>query len=507
MPLSKQVIDEKNRTFAKSGEIYNKSLLSGQCEQPLSQQRFQTNRIHNSGPSSIERHEASLAVSGPSSIDSGNKSLSLSRNSGHLSLDSNGSITTVAQSQGSPKSSSSRQRLLSSSGVFLPCSKSTATTSTSSNGLKSTSFDQSSDITLANSNSNGSITLQVTNSTCLSGLPKTKIFVQNSPVHTSTTIAFENGKFMDRSNLLFINNDTVANSTGEAIVNRKTATNPSSPQKHLNKQLLRQSENLAHEKAVCVTMDSLSLNDASPGYSLIPFVDDDLDESNSPRQNNVQSPESNKCNKNLQETLNNRKFSVQMGGTIEGKTSPPVYNKMLKNHYNQQTNVCANVSPAVTNNNINVFCYEDIESSGSLKVEKSGCNFLNSNPTINSDSLLNIFHKNIIAVGSEPNLITMNKQNDSGKQKINNCTKDSSQTIEEKTPSSDMNTGLYSFPSLSDLSFNFTSLHAQKILKGGSSEANSIDTLVEVDMNKHLDQKSNIISSSSALHNTDYGII
>lgn len=197
-PLNKQVIDEKNRMLAKSGEIYNKSSLSGQHEQPLSQ-RFQSARSNYSGPSSLESGKtSSLVTSGPSSIDSGNKSLSLSRNSGHSSLDSaHGSASTVAQSQSSPKSSV-KHKLIKSSGTSTK-----VTTSTSSNGIKSTSFDEpSSAMSMPNSNSNGSITLQVTNNTNGSGLPNTKIFVQNSPVHTSIT--FENGKFMENSNVRFV---------------------------------------------------------------------------------------------------------------------------------------------------------------------------------------------------------------------------------------------------------------------------------------------------------------
>lgn len=498
-PLNKQVIDEKNRTLAKSGEIYNKSTLSGQHEQPLSQ-RFQSSRSNYSGPSSLESGKtSSLVTSGPSSIDSGNKSLSLSRNSGHSSLDStHGSATTVAQSQCSPKSLS-RQKLIKSSGTSTP----KVTTSTSTNGIKSTSFDdQSSAMTMPNSNSNGSITLQVTNNTNGTCLPNTKIFVQNSPVRTSIT--FENGKFMENSNVFVINNETTTNSKGEVIASRKTLMNsPASPLKQQNQQLLRRAEKQRlmsngkencfseNDEAASETGDSLSMiSETSPDSSLIPFVDDDVVDADARRQNNVQSPESHKYTKNHADgSMNNRKLSLQIGSP-ERSSHPMVYNNMLKNHYNQQTN--AIISPVIQNNSnkMNLFSYENSLQAGSvgnLKAEKSSCNFLNSNPTINSDSLLNIFHKNIITVGSEPNLITMNKTTDSNKQKINNCIKESPQSSDEKTPTSEIKqepNGLYNFPSLTDLSFNFTSLHAQKILKGGVSVNNSIDTLCELDISK-----------------------
>lgn len=519
-PLNKQVIDEKNRSLAKSGEIYNKSSLSGQHDQPPLSQRFQSSRSNYSGPSSLESGKtSSLVTSGPSSIDSGNKSLSLSRNSGHSSLDSaHGSASTVAQSQSSPKSAA-KHKLIKSSGTSTP----KVTTSTSSNGIKSTSFD---DPKMPNSNSNGSITLQVTNNTNGSGLPNTKIFVQNSPVRTSIT--FENGKFMENSNVFVINNETTTNAKGEVVASRKTLMNsPSSPLKQQNQQMMRRAEKQRsfgngkencfseNDEAASETGDSLSMiSETSPDSSLIPFVDDDVIEGDLRRQSNVQSPESHKYTKYTNEggsSMNNRKLSLPIGSP-ERSGSATVYNNMLKNHYNQQTN--AIISPVIQQNNndkMNMFSYENSGSVGNLKVEKSNCNFLNSNPTINSDSLLNIFHKNIIAVGSEPNLITMNKQNDSGKQKINNCNKDSPPpSADDKTPTSEMKpepNGLYNFPSLTDLSFNFTSLHAQKILKGGMSVNNSIDTLVELDINKPNNHKSNSNLSPSATICTDFGMV
>ncbi|XP_028137118.2 uncharacterized protein LOC114331697 [Diabrotica virgifera virgifera] len=56
------------------------------------------------------------------------------------------------------------------------------------------------------------------------------------------------------------------------------------------------------------------------------------------------------------------------------------------------------------------------------------------------------------------------------------------------------------FPSLSDLSFNFTSLAAQKILKGVS--INSVDTLVELNMAANLEKQNNC----DMVH-TDFGLV
>lgn len=527
MPLSKHIIDEKNRALAKSGEIYEKSssLISGpssSSEHPSS--RFQSRSIY-SGPSSLESGKTSSLVttSGPSSIDSGNKSLSLSRNSGHSSLDSSshGSALTVAQSQGSPRSVA---KLMRSTGGGCS-STSAATASNRISASTSTSGIEPSAMTLPSSTSSGSITLQVTNNSCHnSGLPNTKIFVQNSPVHTSIT--FENGKLIENSNVFVINNESTLNAKGEVIANRKTLfNNPSSPLRQQNQQPPKKpaktspyagKENVFSEndEEASETGDSLSMiSEMSPDSSLIPFADDDDVELDARRQNNVQSPENHHLrNNNNNEAMNNsRKLSLQLGqaeAECNKNGSAMVYNNMLKNHYNQQTN--AIISPMIQNNTskMNLFSYE----AGSVGNLKGNCNFLNSNPNINSDSLLNIFHKNIIAVGSEPNLIAMNKQNE---QKINNCVKDSTSpqsTMDEKTTSSTASTNadskeLYSFPSLTDLSFNFTSLHAQKILKGGVSVNNSIDTLVELDISKPSNHKSNSNLSPSATICTDFGLV
>lgn len=568
-PLSKQIIDEKNRAVAKSGDIYNKPPLPNQSHHTGSQlepqtQRFQPKNTY-SGPSSLESGKTSLITSGPSSIDSGNKSLSLSRTSGHSSLDSHSSASTIATTSHaatqsalkttySPKNSP-KHKALTSNGT-------TTKTSISSNGVKSTSFDDSDGaIGLPSSQSNGSITLQVTNNTNGSMLPNTKIFVQNSPVRS--VITFENGKLTENSNVVIINNETTTNSKGETLASRKTIlTNPAkshamtSPLKQQNQQSQSRKSSLdkqrsfssgkenyfsENDEAASETGDSLSMiSETSPDSSLIPYADDEIeDESLSfvvdHKQNNMQnggSPNNEKFIKNINaESMNNsRKFSLQIPST--NGTSGVVYNNLLKNHYNQQTN--AILSPIYQNNQkLNLFAYEQQQiyqqnqvefqqtvnagSVGDLNTKitkKINSNndlknlLLNSNPTINSDSLLNMFHKNIVTVGSEPNLIKYNVDN---KQKILNCLKITEKPLEredrdDKTPTHapDDKTTVSNFPSLTDLSFNFTSIHAQKILKGVSS-INSIDTLVELDV-KPNNNNANITSPTGTVC-TDFGMV
>lgn len=85
-----------------------------------------------------------------------------------------------------------------------------------------------------------------------------------------------------------------------------------------------------------------------------------------------------------------------------------------------------------------------------------------------------LFEKNII--GSEPNI----------------CYKEIPLSLENTKQQ---------FPSISDMSFNFTSLAAQKILKGVS--VNSVDTLVELNMASNNNEKQN---NCEVVH-TDFGLI
>ncbi|XP_056643810.1 uncharacterized protein LOC130449812 [Diorhabda sublineata] len=110
--------------------------------------------------------------------------------------------------------------------------------------------------------------------------------------------------------------------------------------------------------------------------------------------------------------------------------------------------------------------YEGIPMFSSIKYQKNevGSNCLDKGK---------ILDKNV--VGSEPNI----------------CIKERTLTRENSN---------HQFPSLSDLSFNFTSLTAQKILKGVS--INSVDTLVELNMAANLEKQNNC----DVVH-TDFGLV
>lgn len=503
---SKHIINEQNSMTAKSGEIYRSSRITGTLDNRLSSDR--NYRSLNSGPSSFE--------SGKTSVVSSNENEKVSYIRGHSSLDSHLSVNTMAinkspnrsaylNSNGSPKFSPKHQliksKLVTETNSRMK-SASTLTNATPPNRSDDPPVLGKPPIGIPTSNSNSSITLQVTTSN-ESQIPNTKIFVQNSPVRSVITL--ENGKLLDNSNVYIINNETTTNSNGE-LIKRSISKQNSSTKVRVSSQ--RDKENdlmLSENDMASETCDSLSLiSETSPESSIVPTPTPEPLIENCKFTKNV----------NNDATMNNgRKFSLPSSNTTQNNI---IYKNLLKN--------INDASPTTALNNKNVFamdeiCVDKMESKnlerftvgsvGNLrfiekneKIINSNCDLkmspyetctnmakLNSNPAINTDSIAQILHKNMIAVGSEPNL-TINSNADCKQQKINNGEK-----AVEKEPI-DRRDELYNFPSLSDLSFNFTSLAAQKILKGVS--INSIDTLVELNM---AQEKTN------AAICTDYGMV
>lgn len=539
---SKHIINEQNRMTAKSGEIYRSPKKTSTIDNRLSNDRHY--RSLNSGPSSYESGKASV-LSGLSSIE--DEKVSYSRTSGHSSLESHPSISTIATSKTgsrstytngtcspkfSPKHQLGKSKLTMESNGRM---KSTATSTMNGPNINR-SDDQSvpvlgkPPIGIPNSNSNSSITLQVTTSN-ESQIPNTKIFVQNSPVRSVITL--ENGKLLDNSNVYIINNETTTNGNGEII--KRSISKQSSPAK-MRASSKRDKENeflLSENDMASETCDSLSfISETSPESSIIPTP--------TPEPFGSDSIENCKFTKNVNNdaTMNNgRKFSLPVSNA-----NNIVYKNVLKN--------VNDISPTSPLNNRNVFTLDEMVvekietinlerntiagSVGNLrfiekneKIINSNCDLkmspydpgcgnmtkLNSNPAINTDSIAQILSKNLIAVGSEPNLanLAINSNGDC-KQKINNGDKSvEKETVDRRFSVSRENSindrdELYNFPSLSDLSFNFTSLAAQKILKGVS--INSIDTLVELNMAQEK-QQNNVTATNAAPQAicTDYGMV
>lgn len=504
---NKHVINEQNRLTAKSGEIYRSPKRLGTLDNRLANDRVY--RTMNSGPSSVESGKTSMLNSGPSSIDSGK--VSYSRTSGISSFDSHASTSTITTSSmpsrstyinGSPKFSP-KHHLGTSKLAMEPMSRSKLT-GTTRRVLDEIPVLGKPPPSVPNSNSNSSITLQVTTSN-ESNIPNTKIFVQNSPVRSVITL--ENGKLVENSNVYIINNETTTNANGELIkrsVSKHTTPARSSSRDKENEFCLSETEGASE------TCDSLSfISETSPDSSIMPTT------TSTPEP----SIEASKFTKNINNdaTMNNgRKFSLP----ISNANSNIVYKNVLK--------TVPDASPVSPRNIKNLFITDDHDkqesfyeqmagSVGNLRfIEKnekklnSNCDLskLNSNPAINTDSIAHILQKNMIAVGSEPNLAINSNSNDC-KPKVN-CDKPLVDRHDRRFSASKENglaspNELYNFPSLTDLSFNFTSLAAQKILQGVS--INSIDTLVELNM-AHEKQQNNVPGTpTTPAICTDYGMV
>ncbi|XP_054736143.1 uncharacterized protein LOC129243074 [Anastrepha obliqua] len=509
-------------------------------------------RSVQSGPSSLESGKASsMLTSGPSSIDSGK--VSFSKTSGHSSLDSQCSTNTAvvqpspARSilvlNGSPRGTprhqamraraaeqSQRQRSSTPSRILEEITNQQTSSTGKSTGSSSgqTFFNG-----MPNSNSNNSITLQVTTSNgSQSSIPSTKIYVQNSPARSVITL--ENGKLMENSNVYIINNETTTNEKGE-IIKKTLSKQETTPLRSQQQQKLQQpKKNYAQSQAQTHNQptarhhqqpanvhhiykdNSISENEAnSETCDSISFISetspDNLDTLSS-----TEVIDTSKFTKNINNdaTMNNsRKLCLQL--PQNGSSNIVYKNNVLKNESNPNSpsgektlamaalaakqdfeiagsvgnlrfyekNTKDTTQSKLMNSNCDLKNLNRYESSGNL--QKAG-SALNSSPSINSGDLAHILQKNMIAVGSEPNLAL----------KDNNCTSASDKSIDKegldrrfslsKDPNGTVattaagNEDLYNFPSLTDLSFNFTSLAAQKILQGVS--LNSIDTLVELNM-------------------------
>uniref|UniRef100_A0A336LPJ9 CSON009035 protein n=1 Tax=Culicoides sonorensis TaxID=179676 RepID=A0A336LPJ9_CULSO len=492
-PLVKQMSDDQTR--AKSAEVYKNRLV---VDTKIASEREKHKSLY-SGPSSLESGKGSVCQgSGPSSIDSGKF---YSRTSGHSSLESSHNMPPVANS--SPKLG--RQKAL-------------------QNLTRKLSPEI--EIGIPNSQSNNSITLQVTNNQGTNVMPSTKIFVQNSPVRS--VITFENGKLMENSNVYIINSEKTSHANGEITTNKSISYTPASASKNSSTNKATSSsnkENLQYfsenETAASETGDSLSMiSETSPDSSLTPHVNNlDLIPTDIVM-------ESNRYTKNINNEANmnnNRKMSVplsQNGGSI-------VYKNVLKE----------NGSPLSSSpqNNKNLFenrlNYEHMAGSvGNLKqLSQSKLDTqkkLNSNVDLkNAIQYSDKTFVNILRKNSEPNLALKNNVNNENKQANDKASPAKKELISNDRRLSvssqketnnvknesclDTDSNGYNFPSLTDLSFNFTSLAAQKILQGVSS-INSIDTLCELSLQqqKEPDQnktKNNLTNGSGIC--TDYGVV
>lgn len=368
---------------------------------------------------------------------------------------------------------------------------------------------------LASSNSNNSITLKVTTNTMSqNGGTNTKVYVQNSPVRS--VITFENGKVTETSNG---SNIYIINDDRQVVSVSQNGTN----------QTAKNSKETSFD--VCVEKKNQMYQESEPVK--------------------VQENKFNKNSINDTGMNNNRKLSLQIGGAANNNSF------IYKNQLNNTNEVVSNPSSPAIHNNINSIetsansnpstptkTYDNVIGSlGNLRYQKNSLTstntgihtninsnselksvdllkkaaalqMLNGLPNVHnrmsSESIANLLTKGIdqkpTVLGSEPNLALKNqeliKDINTSTEKIN-CLENKQKRYSLSQDGKKDHQDFYNFPSLSDLSFNFTSLAAQKILKGVS--INSVDTLVELNMASNGSEKQN--NRDVAAVCTDFGLV
>lgn len=483
LPMKQQHLRDQN------GLSSIKSVQNNQAyrnEQMVPTVNNSSNKISvQSGPSSLESTKTSSnATSGPSSLDDSGK-FAASRYSGHSSLESTSTSTSTATTL--QKQPATRNSFTNHSDERFK--------KLNGNNAKHKSLNKVNDhienyrcnkSVVDNTNSNSLITLQVTtNNMQHNNLPSTKIYVENSPVRSVITL--DNGKPIDNSNVFIINNETTTNEKGELI--KRTIS------RHGNKAKVKQNQLSRKENSYDLssdTYDSLSLvSDLSPDqnppivHNAI-FVNDDIEctkfhkniNNDTPMNNSrklslpvTQSPNNKKCNnvlKNLPESnLPSPVIDKNLFGTDQHKPDPLEYQTGSVDNIRclSKTDIKLN-----SNNDMNYLHYLDVDDPCMKD------SLLQSNPNVNSDSLAHMLKKNLTTVGSEPNLAP----NQMEKSIVKEAVERRLSTNEE----------LLNFPSLTDLSFNFTSLAAKQILQGVS--INSLDTLMELNMTTEKQQNNTI---------------
>ncbi|XP_034482914.1 uncharacterized protein LOC117788296 [Drosophila innubila] len=460
--------------------------------------------LQSSGPSSLESCKTSMLASGPSSIDSGKVSFS-QKTSGHSSLDSQCSTNTAVVAPNSSNGSSRSILLLNGSPRGTPRHQAMRArvaeaqaqrqrSSTPSRILEELSYPTTNGV--PNSSSNNSITLQVTTSSNGSGqsIPSTKIFVQNSPVRSVITL--ENGKMLENSNVFIINNETMTNEKGEII--KKTLSKQTTPAASTASTAVPMATSTP-VRPESVPEQPLSETEAnSETCDSISFISE-----SSPENTATETPsyDGGKYAKNTNNdaTMNNsRKLCLQLTNGIAYK------NNVLKNE-SQPNSPCgeqqqplklaalANQDFEIAGSVGNLHFYEKHSkdkmmnnSSSDLKnlCYESVCQLQKCSMNGDELALAHLLHKSSNPLGSEPNLALKDHANDKA---IDKEAMDRRLSLTKESLEQGMgnvlaagNEELYNFPSLTDLSFNFTSLAARKILQGVS--LNSIDTLVELNM-------------------------
>lgn len=397
----------------------------------------------SSAAESPVKHLSNIDNSGPSSIESHKSSKTgSSLTSGPSSLESHKTVINRALESPKVDSRTIKKHYRKDSSKSRNIQKTTSTLSPSHSMPHSNSF------TLQVTTNQGGLNLNnKTNATTTATINggaagNTKIFVQNSPVRS--VITFENGQSdQTNPNVVIINGEGVESSKAETTTTATRESNcdlkPAKNTNHLqeSQQSLNNSRDTINHDSKCDTMNnSRKLSLQMPSKESLSYHN--LIKNVSSRTHNQYNSNSNPDSpiaNTFRELSKNPLFT----------SSPPSPTKSYEG------------IPMLSSGK-----YIKNEVGSKTSLEKS-FNGLDSGKELS---------KNII--GSEPNI----------------CYKEKTLTRENSN---------HQFPSLSDLSFNFTSLAAQKILKGVS--INSVDTLVELNMAAGSEKQNNC----EVVH-TDFGL-
>ncbi|XP_058120721.1 uncharacterized protein LOC131294590 [Anopheles ziemanni] len=485
-----------------------------------------------SGPSSIDSGKMTYVTSGPSSFDS--EKLSSTRTSTHSSLESHVSSSTITtaiqqqQNQSNNQSSGSSGQSNSSSMFF-----------TNDTGKSGSSTNASP----SRGSLNGSARPVSSN-----GTPPTPGTVTTVMTAVASTTKANNSAYKCFETTFGYSRTNTDGTKPPMVAGRPVATSPlgagvglhiTKPIDHLtalSESLLQFRLNGEAQTQAGATSTGSSAVTTPATIHTIPIQQHGSLDNGCGQQ----LPELNKYNKNS--TMNNSKVMQGTGANPVQPAANFFYKNVLKNIQHDSKNICGDLAVEKTTPR----CYDDVPGGGvggrnGLRRSNSEIKKLNSQqqPTLGKhpcagggDDLLMttgggakcgqtltqpqlnglIVMKKSLSVSSEPNLLAngdknnaqikiLVKENGAGEgEPLGNGDKPkggphtqtdfdeldrrySYQSRDEPTVLEEM----YAFPSLSDLSFNFTSLAAQKILQGDAS-LNSIDTLVELNINQEKQQ-------------------
>ncbi|XP_053689153.1 myosin-G heavy chain [Sabethes cyaneus] len=412
------------------------------------------NKIENkasrvgSGPSSIDSGKMTYITSGPSSFDS--EKLSSTRTSTHSSLESHVSAATVTTTIQQTTTSS----------YFI--ANDTKPSYVNSNGSKD--------------NPPSAVTTTTTNSSKSNQHYKgfeTTFGYNNQAINTSTN-NHSNSSTNNNSNLVKNSFNALCN---EVITNNGILTNTNSSN------LIKLETELSNGSNE-MDFDQLSaLNGTLLNFKLNSEASSDVHELN-------------KYNKNI-----NKQENTPMNNSKTLPSTPPVqpanffYKNVLKNIQHDAKNICGDLATDkdLTGSMAGNLQHNDHQSNlrrSNSEIKKLNSNLDLKNQICPSEKISGlIVMKKSLSVSSEPNLTNQMQETN----KITILVKDSDKPNNSDRRFSFQNKEdpmieeMYDFPSLTDLSFNFTSLAAQKILQGDAS-LNSIDTLVELNINQEKQQ-------------------